>query len=137
MTPQAVQKSIRLEADPAPVFFRVHGDRDMLYQAVLNVVSNAVKYTPEGGQIRISTYLDDSSVVVDVADTGYGIPPEDAGRVFEKFYRSRHSAKEAKGSGLGLALVKHVVEVVHGGRVAVESDVGKGSIFRLYLPAVR
>jgi len=137
MTPQAVQKSIRLEADLAPVFFRVHGDRDMLYQAVLNVVSNAVKYTPEGGQIRISTYLDDSSVVVDVADTGYGIPPEDAGRVFEKFYRSRHSAKEAKGSGLGLALVKHVVEVVHGGRVAVESDVGKGSIFRLYLPAVR
>ena len=137
MTPQAVQRNIRLEADLAPVFFRVQGDRDMLYQAVLNVVSNAVKYTPEGGQVKISTYLDDSAVVVDVADTGYGIPPEDSGRVFEKFYRARHSAKVVKGTGLGLALVKHVVEVIHGGRVTVESVVGKGSVFRLYLPAVR
>jgi two-component system phosphate regulon sensor histidine kinase PhoR len=137
MTPQALQKNIRLEADLAPVFFRVRGDRDMLYQAVLNVVSNAVKYTPESGQVRISTYLDDGSVVVDVADTGCGIPPEDAGKVFEKFYRSRHSAKAAKGTGLGLALVKHIVEVVHGGRVTVDSDVGKGSVFRLHLPAVR
>jgi two-component system phosphate regulon sensor histidine kinase PhoR len=137
MTPQAVQKHIRLEADLSPVFFRVHGDRDMLYQAVLNVVSNAIKYTPEGGQVRISTYLEDGAVVVEVADTGYGIPQEDAAKVFEKFYRSRHSAKAAKGTGLGLALVKHVVDVVHGGRVALESNVGKGSIFRLYLPAVR
>ena len=137
MTPQAVQKHIRLEADLSPVFFRVHGDRDMLYQAVLNVVSNAIKYTPEGGQVRISTYLEDGSVVVEVADTGYGIPPEDSGKVFEKFYRSRHSAKAAKGTGLGLALVKHVVDVVHGGRVVLESNVDKGSTFRLYLPAVR
>lgn len=137
MTPQAVQKNIRIEADLAPVFFRVNGDRDMLYQAVLNVVSNAVKYTPEGGRVRISTYLDDGSVVVDVADTGYGIPPEDIGRVFEKFYRSQHSAKAAGGTGLGLSLVKHVVETIHGGRVALESQVGKGSVFRIFLPAVR
>jgi len=137
MTPQAARKHIRLEADLAPVFFRVHGDRDTLYQAVLNVVSNAIKYTPEGGQVRISTYIEEGSVVVDVADTGYGIPPDDLGRVFEKFYRSRHSAKEVVGTGLGLALVKHVVETVHGGRVTVESQVGKGSVFRLYLPAVR
>ena len=137
MTPQAAKKSIRLETDLAPVFFRVHADRDMLYQAVLNVVSNAVKYTPEGGRVRISTYLADGSVVVDVADTGYGIPPEDLGRVFDKFYRSRHSGKAAVGTGLGLTLVKHVVEVVHGGRVSLESQVGKGSMFRLYLPAVR
>jgi len=137
MTPQAAKKSIRLEADLAPVFFRVHADRDMLYQAVLNVVSNAVKYTPDGGQVRISTYLDGCSVVVDVADTGYGIPPEDLDRVFEKFYRSRHSGKAAPGTGLGLALVRHVVEVVHGGKVVVESTVGKGSVFRLRLQAVR
>ena len=137
MTPQALKRSIRLEADLAPVFFRVHGDRDMLYQAVLNVVSNAVKYTPDGGQVRVSTYLEDGSVVVDVADTGYGIPPEDIEKVFEKFFRSRQSAKAAAGTGLGLPLVRHIVETVHGGRVAVESEVGKGSIFRLYLPAVR
>jgi len=137
MTPQAAKKHIRLEADLAPVFFRVHGDRDTLYQAVLNVVSNAIKYTPEGGQVRISTFIEEGSVVVEVADTGYGIPPDDLARVFEKFYRSRNSAKEVAGTGLGLALVKHVVETVHGGRITLESQVGKGSVFRLYLPAVR
>jgi len=137
MTPQATKKNIRLETDLAPVFFRVHADRDLLYQAVLNIVSNAVKYTPEGGQVSISTYLDDGSVVVDVVDTGYGIPPEDMDRVFEKFYRSPHSAGGAGGTGLGLPLVKHVVETIHGGRVALESRVGKGSVFRIYLPAVR
>jgi two-component system phosphate regulon sensor histidine kinase PhoR len=137
ITPQAAQKNIRLEVDLAPVFFRVHGDRDMLYQAVLNVVSNAVKYTPEAGEVRISTYLAEGAVVVEVADTGYGIAPEELRKIFEKFYRSRVSGKAAPGTGLGLPLVKHVVETVHGGRVTVESTLGKGSTFRLYLPAVR
>ena len=137
MTPQAAQKNMTLESDLAPVFFRIHGDRDMLYQAVLNVVSNAVKYTPAGGKVRISTYLENGAVVVDVADTGCGIPTEDMAKVFDKFYRSRHSAKAAGGTGLGLALVKQIVETIHGGRVSVESHVGKGSVFRLHLPAVR
>jgi len=137
MTPQAAQKNIQLETDLAPVFFRVHGDRDMLYQAVLNVVSNAVKYTPERGKVKVSTFLSNGSVAVEVTDSGYGIPQEELQKVFEKFYRSRHSGKAAPGTGLGLALVKHVIEVVHGGRVEVESQVGKGSVFRLLLPAVR
>jgi len=135
--PQAAQKGVKLEADLAPVFFRVHADHDMLYQAVLNVVSNAVKYTAEGGLIRLSTYLDDGSVVVDVSDNGSGIPEEELDRIFEKFYRARSSSGDARGTGLGLALVKHVVETVHGGRVAVESKTGNGTVFRLYLPAVR
>jgi two-component system, OmpR family, phosphate regulon sensor histidine kinase PhoR len=137
MTPQAAQKGIRLEADLAPVFFRVHADRDMLYQAVLNVVSNAVKYSPDGGYVRISTYLDDGTVVVEVADTGCGIPEAEVGRIFDKFYRTRLSSKAAAGTGLGLALVKHVIETVHGGRIRVQSQVGQGSTFRLFLPAVR
>ena len=137
VSPQADAKGIRLETDLAPVFFRVHGDRDMLYQAVLNVVSNAVKYTPEGGQVAIATYLEDGAVVVDVADTGLGIPADELERVFEKFYRSSRSAASVGGTGLGLPLVKQIVETIHGGRVAVESEVGKGSVFRLYLPAVR
>jgi two-component system, OmpR family, phosphate regulon sensor histidine kinase PhoR len=137
ITPQAAQKNICIEADLAPVFFRVHGDRDMLYQAILNVVSNAVKYTPENGKVRISTYLDDGAVVVEVADSGYGIPEAELQRIFEKFYRTRLSGKAAPGTGLGLALVKHVVETVHGGRIDVQSQVGQGSVFRLYLPAVR
>ena len=137
VSPQAAERHIRLEADLAPVFFRVHGDRDMLYQAILNVVSNAIKYTDEAGRVAISTYLADGAVVVDVADSGMGIAPEEIDRVFEKFYRSSVSAQRVSGTGLGLPLVKHVVETIHGGRVAVESEVGKGSVFRLYLPAVR
>jgi two-component system, OmpR family, phosphate regulon sensor histidine kinase PhoR len=137
MTPQADKKNVRLEADLAPVFFRVRADRDMLYQSVLNVVSNAVKYTPEGGQVRISTYLADGAVVVEVADTGYGIPQSELGKIFEKFYRARLSSRAAAGTGLGLALVKHVIETVHGGQIDVKSEVGKGSVFRLLLPAVR
>jgi two-component system phosphate regulon sensor histidine kinase PhoR len=137
ITPQAAQKNLSMETDLAPVFFRVNGDRDMLYQAILNVLSNAVKYTPNGGKIRVSTYLSDGSVVVEVADTGYGVPQEELQKIFEKFYRSRHSGKTAPGTGLGLALVKHVIEVIHGGKVTVESEVGKGSVFRLSLPAVR
>jgi len=100
-------------------------------------VSNAIKYTPEGGRVALSTYLDDGSVVVEVADTGIGIPDEDLERVFEKFYRTKQSAEAASGTGLGLPLVKQVVETIHGGRVQVESEVGKGSTFRLFLPAVR
>jgi two-component system, OmpR family, phosphate regulon sensor histidine kinase PhoR len=137
MTPQAAQKNVRLAADLAPVFFRVRADRDMLYQATLNVVSNAVKYTPEGGEVRISTFLADGSVVVEVTDSGCGIPEAEVARIFEKFYRTRLSSKAAPGTGLGLALVKHVVETVHGGRIEVQSQVGKGSVFRLFLPAVR
>ncbi len=137
IAPQAAQKSVRVEADLAPVFFRVHADRDMIYQAVLNVVSNAVKYTPQQGRVQISTYLEDGSVVVDVTDTGHGIAPEEVEKVFEKFYRARGSGDTSTGTGLGLPLVRHVVETVHGGRVTVKSEVGKGTTFRLYLPAVR
>ena len=136
MTPQAAQKNVSLAADLAPVFFRVSADRDMLYQAYLNVVSNAVKYTPEGGEVRISTYLADGAVVVEVADTGFGIPPAEVNKIFEKFYRARLSSRAAPGTGLGLALVKHVIETIHGGRIEVKSEVGKGSVFRLSLPAV-
>jgi len=137
VAPQADVKHLQVEADLAPVFFRVHGDRDMLYQALLNVVSNAIKYTPEEGRVAISTYLDNGSVVVEVADTGLGISPDEVDRIFDKFYRCKQSATVASGTGLGLPLVKQVVETIHGGRVRVESEVGKGATFRLFLPAVR
>ncbi len=137
LSPQADAKKIRLETDLAPVFFRVHGDRDMLYQAILNVVSNAIKYTPEEGRVAVSAHLADGSIVVDVSDTGMGVPEEEKERIFEKFYRAGHGDQTVGGTGLGLPLVKHIVETIHGGRVAVESEVGKGSTFRLFLPAVR
>jgi two-component system phosphate regulon sensor histidine kinase PhoR len=103
----------------------------MVYQAVLNLMSNAVKYTPDGGQITIHTMLDEprKKVVARITDTGVGIPPKDLPFVFDKFFRCDANSRMAKGTGLGLSLVKHIVETVHKGRVLVESELGKGSTF--------
>ncbi|HOI55562.1 MAG TPA: ATP-binding protein, partial [Phycisphaerae bacterium] len=134
LTPQAGEKHQVLEAELSPVFYQVFGDRDMLYQAILNVVSNAIKYTPEGGSIRLSSDLVGGMAVVKVADTGLGIPKDDLPRLFQKFYRVGVNKGAAKGTGLGLALVKEIVETLHHGKVSVESEVGKGTTFVLQLP---
>jgi len=134
LKPQAAEKEQMLEAELSPVFYQVHADRDMLYQAILNVVSNAIKYTPAGGTIQVSSEMKDGMGVVKIRDTGMGIPKEDLPRLFEKFYRVRANTKAAKGTGLGLALVKEIIETLHHGRVAVESEVGKGTAFTLQLP---
>ena len=131
IAPQAAQKNITLVERLTPVFYQTNADRDMLYQAVLNVLSNAVKYTPAGGEIRVETSVDEArrKVVTRVSDTGVGIPSQDLPFVFDKFYRSEANNKMAAGTGLGLSLVKHIVEVVHHGRMFAESQVGKGSTF--------
>jgi two-component system phosphate regulon sensor histidine kinase PhoR len=128
---QAEQKGLRLVERMTPVDYQASVDRDMLFQAVVNILSNAVKYTPPGGEIVIETAVDESQrkVVLRVADTGVGIPAQDLPFVFEKFYRADASSRMAPGTGLGLALVKHIVETVHQGRTLVESEVGKGSTF--------
>ena len=131
IAPQAAQKNITLVERLTPVFYQTLADRDMLYQAVLNVLSNAVKYTPGGGEIRVETTVDEArrKVVARVTDTGVGIPPQDLPFVFDKFYRAEANSRLAPGTGLGLSLVKHIVEVVHHGRMFAESQVGKGSTF--------
>lgn len=134
LRPQAAEKDQQLEAELSPVFYQVHADRDMLYQAVLNVASNAIKYTPDGGSIRVSSAIEGGMAVVRVTDTGLGIPKEDLPKLFEKFYRVGANKKAAKGTGLGLALVKEIIETLHQGQVAVESEVGKGTTFELRLP---
>jgi two-component system phosphate regulon sensor histidine kinase PhoR len=98
---------------------------------VLNILSNAVKYTPGGGQIRVETAVDEArrKVVTRVTDTGVGIPAQDLPFVFDKFYRAETNNRVAAGTGLGLSLVKHIIEVVHHGRMLAESQVGKGSTF--------
>jgi two-component system phosphate regulon sensor histidine kinase PhoR len=114
----------------------VCGDRDMLLQAILNLLSNAIKYTPAGGRVVIDSGIDPvhQTVTLNVSDTGVGIPGEDLPHVWEKFYRVADHKKIAKGTGLGLNLVKHVVETVHQGKVAVRSEVGSGSTFSMSLP---
>jgi PAS domain S-box-containing protein len=104
-----------------------------LYRAVLNYLGNAVKYTPPGGEIVLQAVVDRDELLIEVRDTGPGIPPEAQGRLFERFYRAPSKREEVRGSGLGLAIVKSVA-VAHQGRVYVQSEPGTGSRFGLALP---
>ena len=100
------------------------------------MLSNAIKYTCEGGTVRVRTCLDAARAeyVISVADTGMGICQEDLPRVFDKFFRSREGSSFAKGTGLGLNLVKQIVETVHRGSIDVSSEHGVGSTFALRFP---
>jgi two-component system, OmpR family, phosphate regulon sensor histidine kinase PhoR len=131
IAPQAKKKQITLHEKLTPVFYQTPADRDMLYQAVLNLLSNAVKYTPEGGSVTVETTVNESQkrVSARISDTGVGIPPKDLPFVFDKFYRAEANNRMAPGTGLGLSLVKHIVETVHHGRIFVESQMGKGTCF--------
>jgi len=134
--PTARMKDIRLEANLVPVYCQVEADRDMVYQAVVNLVSNAIKYTPAGGRVSVGVKVDERRdvTVCEVADTGAGIAADELPHVFDKFYRVKANSKMAKGTGLGLALVKHIVETVHDGKLSVTSEAGEGSVFRFELP---
>jgi two-component system phosphate regulon sensor histidine kinase PhoR len=134
--PQAKQKDISLTLMKSPLACTAIADADMLKQIMLNLMSNAVKYTPEGGRVTVTVENDDAtgSVMVTVADTGLGIPPDDLPKVFDKFYRIENYKRVAKGTGLGLALCKHIVETVHGGQISVTSELGMGSKFTFTIP---
>lgn len=136
MRPQAALKDIMLIEKSGPLVYTAQADRDMMYQVVMNLVSNAIKYTPESGRVTVTVENDDASrsIMVTVADTGLGIPPEALGRLFEKFFRIDNYKRVAKGTGLGLNLVKHIVETVHHGKVGVTSEVGMGSRFWVTIP---
>jgi signal transduction histidine kinase len=103
-----------------------------LRQLVNNLLENAIKYTPPEGQIRISLETDSDFLVLQVADTGIGIPQKDQPYIFDKFYRSDEAIDHYAGTGLGLSIVKGIVEQ-HNGRIWVESQVGKGSAFTVML----
>jgi signal transduction histidine kinase len=110
------------------------GDERKLKQVVLNLLSNAVKFTPEGGRVAVTAARADGTVEIAVSDTGIGIAPEDQATIFEEFRQvGGDYARKREGTGLGLTLAKRFVEL-HGGRIRVESDVGKGSTFTLTLP---
>jgi len=110
------------------------GVRSHLRRMLDNLIKNAIKFTPEGGRIDVRAYRETDSVVIEVADTGIGIPPEEQDRVFERFYQVDGSInRRYKGVGLGLGLVRAVV-TAHGGSVEVESVVGEGSTFTVRLP---
>jgi len=134
LLPAAQRKKQSLHVETARHIPRLVGNPDYVERAVSNLIDNAIKYTPEGGEIRVSVGMDEQQVWVDVADNGLGIPPEDLARVFERFYRvDRSRSREMGGTGLGLSIVKHVAQS-HGGSIDVSSTPGKGSRFRLRLP---
>lgn len=112
----------------------VLGNADYLERAVVNLLDNAIKYTPTGGRICIAIRVESTGAVIEVADNGIGIPKDDLPRLFERFYRvDRSRSREMGGTGLGLSIVKHVVQA-HGGTVDVSSEINAGSRFRILLP---
>ncbi len=132
MRAPAERAGLRIELSSGNGLPRVMGDRASLERAIVNLIENAIKFTPEGGRIDIRTRSDNGGVLIEVADTGVGIEPADLPRVFERFFKADR-ARRAGGTGLGLALVKHTAEA-HGGRVEAESTLGEGSCFRMWLP---
>jgi two-component system phosphate regulon sensor histidine kinase PhoR len=125
--------AVELALPPAPL--DVRGDEAGLRTILDNLVSNAINYTPEGGRVEIAWRRDGRQVLLEVRDTGIGIAPEDQERVFERFYRvDKARSRELGGTGLGLSIVKHTALAL-GGRVGLESYLGQGSTFRVWLPA--
>ncbi len=127
-------KQLLVSIDISDGIPKVMADDTRLGQVFLNLLDNAVKYTPSGGTIKISIYLSGNFVQVDVSDTGIGIPEQDLPRIFERFYRvDKARSRELGGTGLGLSIVKHIV-FAHGGQVWVRSVLGQGSTFSFSIP---
>ena len=131
----AKQKNISLGVEiPKDMPHAIEADQSLLHQAIYNLVENAIKYTPEGGEVMIELQTSPSTLTFAVQDSGIGIPKSDVPRLFEKFYRgTNREALAQRGTGLGLAIVKSITER-HGGKVWVESELGKGSTFHLQVP---
>lgn len=127
--PQISEKSLRVDFIYEHDLSYIYADDDLLNQVLINLLDNAIKYTPENGSIIIRCKQKDSRVLTTISDTGMGIPHESLSRVFERFYRvDKARSRSQGGTGLGLAIVKHIVES-HGGEVFVESEIAKGSTF--------
>ncbi|MCD4685048.1 MAG: GAF domain-containing protein [Anaerolineae bacterium] len=132
MQPSVQEGEHTLRLDLPDTLPPINGDMQWLYRALINLISNAIKYTPHGGEITVRAYVHDSELHLEVRDNGCGIPPEAQTRLFERFYRAP-GVEQIKGSGLGLSIVKSVVEQ-HGGRVYVQSKVEQGSTFGMIFP---
>jgi signal transduction histidine kinase len=135
---QATHKNILLGVEiPKDLPNSVEADQALLHQAVYNLVENALKYTPDGGAVTVHLQCTPVALIFAIEDSGIGIPKSDLARLFEKFYRgTNREALAQRGTGLGLAIVKSIAER-HGGKVWVESELGKGSIFSLQIPLVQ
>lgn len=133
LAPAAAARGLRVVVE-APTFLpRAEVDADLIRQVIVNLLGNAVKYTPEGGHVRIVLAEEGSSVAVSVLDDGPGIPSEDIRRIFREFYRADGAAAQAEGAGLGLSIARHIVHL-HGGHIEARRLPGGGSEFRFLVP---
>jgi two-component system phosphate regulon sensor histidine kinase PhoR len=135
LAPLGRDKGLAIAAEVPETAATVAGDAEALREVVDNLLDNAIKYTPAGGRVWVRIRREGPDAVLEVQDTGIGIEPRDQERVFERFYRvDKARSRELGGTGLGLSIVKHIV-LAHGGTVSVESTPGRGSTFRVRLPA--
>ena len=134
LRPLAEGKKQNLRVEPLEGLPTLRADSQKIHQVMINLLHNAISYTPEGGSITVEARPVSEGAEVSVIDNGIGIPPDDLPRIFERFYRvDKGRSRELGGTGLGLSIVKHIVEA-HGGQVRVESKPGKGSRFTFLLP---
>jgi PAS domain S-box-containing protein len=133
MTHFANKSEVNLSLEKDPSLPESVFDPDRIIQAVTNLISNAIKFTPAHGNVAVCVRQDREELVVRISDTGMGVPKEALPRIFDRFYRVNRPGKEIKGTGLGLAIVKRIVDA-HGGRIEVESEPAVGTIFTVFLP---
>jgi two-component system phosphate regulon sensor histidine kinase PhoR len=132
--PQVDEKQLDLQVVLPEKMPEPELDKDKIAAVLVNLLGNAVKYTPEGGRVTFRVNLKDQHIEISVEDTGVGIAHDEVGKVFEKFFRSNDPRVQAQtGTGLGLTLAQEVVRL-HGGRITVESEINKGSTFTVELP---
>lgn len=134
--PHATRKAIKIQAVVKEPLGLVHGDEGTLVEALVNIMGNAVKYSRLESQIVVRAEEKEGAILISVADTGVGIPKEDLPFIFEDFYRGKTGQAVEKGSGLGLALTRRIVEAHHG-TISVESELGHGSTFVIRLPVLK
>jgi two-component system phosphate regulon sensor histidine kinase PhoR len=129
---QADRQQVSLSAELFSELPSIQADKERIRQVIVNIVHNAIKFTPSGGRVIVSTKLDNGSIITQVSDTGIGISKEDLPHIFERFFKADRS-RSTSGTGLGLAIAKHTIQA-HGGKVWVRSELGKGSTFGFSLP---
>ena len=134
--PHAIRKDISIRTSIEDDTCAVNGDEGTLVEAVVNIVGNGVKYSPIGSQIEITASSSDNQVTIRIQDNGIGISKEDLPFLFEDFFRVKSNRSVERGSGVGLALTRRILEA-HEGTISVESELGKGSTFELCLPTVK
>jgi two-component system phosphate regulon sensor histidine kinase PhoR len=135
LRPQIDRAHLTMDVTAVGTPVPIEVDRTRVEQVLVNLVHNAIKFTPAGGSIQLRVSQGTDTTTIEVQDTGVGIPPVEQIRLFERFYKS-DKARRSEGTGLGLAIAKHIVQA-HGGTIAVESTVGEGSTFRIVLPNKR